>query len=164
MSYMKAVCGRVKSDIESSLSVVDQFFNLFFVCNLGDKASGYEFVINCHNNPPDFRNLLNDIKKALILKRTSASASCYHLNSSAIHMEDLSGYFFQYGSYLCGITAACRRSLLICLKKMFGAKLLKVFSKSFPCASHPPAAFCMFHSDLLVSVIAVCQILRCSQL
>ena len=41
MTYMKAVCGRVKTDIENSFSFVDQFFDLFFVCNLGDQASGY---------------------------------------------------------------------------------------------------------------------------
>ena len=41
MSYMKAVCGRVKTDIENGFSFVDQFFDLFFVCNLGDQTSGY---------------------------------------------------------------------------------------------------------------------------
>ena len=41
MTYMKAVCGRVKTDIENGFSFIDQFFDLFFVCNLGDQTSGY---------------------------------------------------------------------------------------------------------------------------
>lgn len=38
---------------------------------------------------------------------------------------------------------------------LFGAQLLKVFDISFPCASHHPAALCMFCLYLLVSVIAL---------
>ena len=37
----------------------------------------------------------------------------------------------------------------------FNAQLVNVFGISFPCASHHPAALCMFRSYLLLSVIAV---------
>ena len=40
VSYMKAVCGRVKTNVKSSFSVVDQIFDLCFVSYLGDQASG----------------------------------------------------------------------------------------------------------------------------
>lgn len=36
----------------------------------------------------------------------------------------------------------------------FGAQLVKVFNTNFPCASHHPAALCMFRLHLLISVIA----------
>ena len=39
-------------------------------------------------------------------------------------------------------------------KNPFGAKLEDVFHNRFPCASHPPAAFCMFYGDVLVLVTA----------
>ena len=48
MSYMKAVCGRVKSDVEGSLTVVYHFLNLIFVSYLGDQPSGFQFFPNCH--------------------------------------------------------------------------------------------------------------------
>ena len=40
MSYMKAVCGRIKSDVECCFSIVDQFFDFFFVGYLGDQTTG----------------------------------------------------------------------------------------------------------------------------
>ena len=59
--------------------------------------------------------------------------------------------------YFCNITVApgaaywSSKSFLI----TFNAQLVNVFGISFPCASHHPAALCMFRSYLLVSVIAV---------
>ena len=52
MSYMKAVCGRVKADIESSFTVVYHFFDLIFVCYLGNQASRLQFFPYCHNSIP----------------------------------------------------------------------------------------------------------------
>ena len=34
MSHVKAVCGRIKTDVEGSLSVIDQFLDLLFICQL----------------------------------------------------------------------------------------------------------------------------------
>ena len=34
MSHMKAVCGRIKTDVEGSLSVIDQFLDLLFICQM----------------------------------------------------------------------------------------------------------------------------------
>ena len=34
MSHMKAVCGRIKADVEGSLSVIDQVLDLLFICQL----------------------------------------------------------------------------------------------------------------------------------
>ena len=48
MSYMKAVCSRVKSDIEYSLSVIYHFADFFFVCHLRDQSTRYQFFINLH--------------------------------------------------------------------------------------------------------------------
>ena len=59
--------------------------------------------------------------------------------------------------YFCNITVApgaaywSSKSFLI----TFNAQLVNVFGISFPCASHHPAALCMFRSYLLLSVIAV---------
>ena len=39
MSYMKTVCGWVKSYIENSFSVIYQLFNFFFICCLGNQSS-----------------------------------------------------------------------------------------------------------------------------
>ena len=36
VAYMKAVCGRVKSNIEYGLSLIHHFFDFFFVCYLGN--------------------------------------------------------------------------------------------------------------------------------
>ena len=62
MSYMKTVCGRVKSNIECSLSVIDQLLDLFFVCYLGDQSPSNQFIINCHF----FLHFRNLTKVALI--------------------------------------------------------------------------------------------------
>ena len=35
MTYMETVCGRVKSNIKSCLSMIDQLFYFFFICQLG---------------------------------------------------------------------------------------------------------------------------------
>ena len=40
MSYMEAVCCRVKANIEYRLSLIYHFPDLFFVCYLGNKTSG----------------------------------------------------------------------------------------------------------------------------
>ena len=37
---------------------------------------------------------------------------------------------------------------------LFSTQLVKVFNTDFPGASHQPAALCLFHLHLLVSVIA----------
>lgn len=54
--------------------------------------------------------------------------------------------------FFCSMT----QNIFFCLFLiMFNAQLVNVFSISFPCASHHPAALCMFRSYLLLSVIAV---------
>ena len=40
MSNVKAVCCRIKADVEGSLSVVYKLFDFFFVCYLRNKAAG----------------------------------------------------------------------------------------------------------------------------
>ena len=52
MSYMKAVCCGVKSNIKCCFSIVDQFFNFFFICYLGNQAAGNQFIVNCHRCSP----------------------------------------------------------------------------------------------------------------
>lgn len=48
------------------------------------------------------------------------------------------------------------QNIFFCLVLItFNAQLVNVFGISFPCASHHPAALCMFRSYLLLSVIAV---------
>ena len=40
VSDMKAVCGRVEANVENGLSVVYEFFDLFFIGYLGDQTAG----------------------------------------------------------------------------------------------------------------------------
>ncbi len=49
MTYMQAVCGRIKTDIEGSLSLVYHFFNFFFVRNLRDQTAGYQLLVTIHS-------------------------------------------------------------------------------------------------------------------
>ena len=49
MSYVKAVRGWVKANIEYSLPFVDHFADLFFIRYLGNEAAGFEFFVRCHN-------------------------------------------------------------------------------------------------------------------
>ena len=44
----QAVGCAVKSDVESSLAVVDYFLDFFLVRYLGNQAAGFQFVINGH--------------------------------------------------------------------------------------------------------------------
>ena len=37
MAYMKAVCSRIKTDVEYGFAFVYHFFDFFFVCHLGDE-------------------------------------------------------------------------------------------------------------------------------
>ena len=96
---------------------------------------------------------------------------CYHLNSQTAHTIRLTKYL----TILLQYNGCSRHSLLIIktflpyfmtqniFKNLFfrpvlitfNAQLVNVFGISFPCASHHPAALCMFRSYLLVSVIAV---------
>ena len=48
MSHMKRICSRVKTDVKSRLSIVNQFPDLFFVCHLGNQAAGNQFVVDFH--------------------------------------------------------------------------------------------------------------------
>ena len=48
MSYMKAVCCRVKANIKSCFSLVYHFFDFFLICNLRNEATGFQFFPNCH--------------------------------------------------------------------------------------------------------------------
>ena len=54
MSYMKAVCRRVKTDVENSFSIIYQFLDFFFVCYLRDQSAGNQFVIYFHFGSPFF--------------------------------------------------------------------------------------------------------------
>ena len=49
MSYMKTVCCRVKANVEGCLSVIYHFFDLVFICYLGNQASRLKFFPYCHN-------------------------------------------------------------------------------------------------------------------
>jgi len=40
MPYMQTVCSRVKPDVKSRFSIIDQIFNFFFVGYLGDQTTG----------------------------------------------------------------------------------------------------------------------------
>ena len=40
MSDMQTVCSRVKPDVKSRFSIIDQIFNFFFVGYLGDQTTG----------------------------------------------------------------------------------------------------------------------------
>ena len=48
MTYMQAVCRRVKSYIECGLTVIYHFAYFFFVCDLSNKPSGLKFFITIH--------------------------------------------------------------------------------------------------------------------
>jgi hypothetical protein len=48
VSYMKAVCCRVKADIKCSFTIVYHLFDLVFICNLRDQATCFQFFPNCH--------------------------------------------------------------------------------------------------------------------
>ena len=48
MSYMKAVCCWIKSDVKCSLSIVNKVFDKCFICYLCNKTSCNQFVIKCH--------------------------------------------------------------------------------------------------------------------
>ena len=52
MPYMQTVRRGVKSDVEGGLTIVDQFLNLFLVCQLRQKASGFQFLKYCHFSFP----------------------------------------------------------------------------------------------------------------
>ena len=111
------------------------------------------------------------IKKASSPLKDEAVSPCYHLNSQTAHTIRLTKYL----TILLQYNGCSRHSLLIIktflpyfmtqniFKNLFfrpvlitfNAQLVNVFGISFPCASHHPAALCMFRSYLLVSVIAV---------
>ena len=48
VTYMKAVCCRVKANIECGFPVIYHLFDLVFVCNLCDQATCFQFFPNCH--------------------------------------------------------------------------------------------------------------------
>ena len=48
MPYVQAVRRGVEADVERGLSVVDQFLDLLFIRQLGQKASRFQFVEYCH--------------------------------------------------------------------------------------------------------------------
>ena len=45
-------------------------------------------------------------------------------------------------------------NIKIDISNVFGAKLKDVFHNCFPCASHRPATFCLFHKSVLILIIA----------
>ena len=80
VSYMKAVRCGIETDIESSLSGINEFPDLLFICHLRDQAARLQFFINLH-----YLLLLLKIlpavrqEKSLFIKRHhshSAYASC----------------------------------------------------------------------------------------
>ena len=48
VSYMKAVRSGIETDIESSLSGINEFPDLLFICHLRDQAARLQFFINLH--------------------------------------------------------------------------------------------------------------------
>ena len=79
MTYMKAVCGRVKTDIENGFSFIDQFFDLFFVCNLGDQVLWLLILRKSASSLYSFIKIW--VQKAPSSKKDGAKFQCYHLCS-----------------------------------------------------------------------------------
>ena len=48
VTYVKAVCCGIKTNIKGSFTVIDQLLNFFFVCQLSKKTSCFQLVINRH--------------------------------------------------------------------------------------------------------------------
>ena len=48
MTGGQAVGCAVKADVKHRFAFVDHLGDLFFVCHLGHKASGFQFLIHCH--------------------------------------------------------------------------------------------------------------------
>ncbi len=54
MTYMQAVRGGVKTDIECRLTVIDEIGYLLFICKLREKSAALEFFKYCHFAVPFF--------------------------------------------------------------------------------------------------------------
>ena len=48
MTNVQRISSGVKANVEGGLAVVNHFSDLFFVSNLGNQATGYQFVIKFH--------------------------------------------------------------------------------------------------------------------
>ena len=102
MSYMQAVCCRIKSNIERCLSFIDQTADLLFVCYLCNQTSCYKFFVQCHLS--FLQNIFSfwGIKKRPYKNIRTKYTPCYHLISRLPHDNRLCKYRYQYFS-LCNV-------------------------------------------------------------
>ena len=152
MSYVKAVCCRVKSDVECSLSIVDQVFDPVFVCYLCDQTSCNEFFINSHFYSPFIMLMIYRILTLLQLANILFRKQFSHITGQKKSLSNqywirtiltvVPPYFADYlriqphsicvFTDLCTITCARRHSLLsktliILIVYHFGVQLQDVF-------------------------------------
>ena len=45
MAYMQGICCGIKANIESGLAIIDHLSDFFFIGNLGNQATGNQFII-----------------------------------------------------------------------------------------------------------------------
>jgi len=66
VTYMQAVCGTVKTNVEGCVTGIDKIGNLFLVSYLGNKTAGNEFFINSHFSFSYIQNFIFTILCLLI--------------------------------------------------------------------------------------------------
>ena len=144
MSYMKAVGGRIESDVENSLSVIDEVADQRFIRYLCDQASCLKFFINSHCQI-SFGYNKKILSIPLIVKSKGrpcrVTTFIYNGFTSAVSSGTVNQRY--PGTVTCAYAAAYRIT--------FGAELGEVFILYIPCASHQPAAFCRFRYNITYS-------------
>ena len=143
MPHMQTVCSRIKTDVKNGFPIVDQFLNLFFVCQLRKQPSCFQFIKYSHFSPP-FLNCFTGFsagnKKTHPFFKRVSSHSRYHL-------------MFPYNSRCNGSTSIKQYSRLISVPAVKAYSALKshqciwvccskMYSRPTPRASHHPAALC----------------------
>ena len=113
MSYMKAVCCWIKSNVKCSLSIVNKVFDKCFICYLCNKTSCNQFVIKCHFCFLSFhfsyccsRNFVSQVSpqlccsRALIIHNFRTPCSVVHYLHSPYKTESVLAHSVLYGSLL----------------------------------------------------------------
>ena len=113
MSYMKAVCCWIKSNVKCSLSIVNKFFDKCFFCYLRNMTSCNLFVIKCHFCFLSFhfshyclRNFVSQVSpqlccsRALIIHNFRTPCSVVHYLHSPYKTESVQAHSVLHGSLL----------------------------------------------------------------
>ena len=75
VTYMEAVCGCIKADVEYYFFVFEFSFDFFGVSHLGNKAATLEIFINSHFRVPPFYNKLNFLQNKTLRRQNRQRAN-----------------------------------------------------------------------------------------